>query len=377
MVRIPSELADEVGNPVHVLRAWPRGDGSLIVEGREEGTARVRAGRVDARGHASLVPFRTDASLPGLTTEAPTGELLVHRLKRRAVVRTDGHYRKFVAGGKALSVADAHLGAAARLAGSGLTVPDVVATDDSSFTLTAVPGLSLYELGLRLPDAEIAPADAPLAACGGAPEYNQWERAWELWAERWPEFVETGSAGASAIARTHSATDEIATVERWTRLAVATGALQVPEARVRDAMRSVAQSLLVGNSPAGAAHRDLHDKQILADVTAGSVGIIDCDTLAVAEPALDLANLSVHLDFRVIQGMLPAGAAAVGKNQIQAAAESLGVPEARFNAYASATALRLACIYAFRPPYRTTAHTWFTALEADYFSRPLVTATTL
>lgn len=351
-MRIPDELMDDQGKQVNVLRAWPRGDGSLVIEGREESTGRVRAGRIDAQGRTLLVPFRTDPSLPGLASDAPAGELLVHRLKRRAVIRTDGHYRKFIAGGKAPAVTAAHRAASSCLTGSGLHAPDVVASDEFSVTLTAVPGLSLHELGRSL-----------------AAQRDQWEQGWKLWADRWPVFVRTARSARSAVTRAHSAGDEVATVERWTRLALSTGALHVPETRVRDALASVARSLMAGGSCAGMAHRDLHDKQILADAGSGSVGIIDCDTLAVAEPALDLANLSVHLDFRVAQGLLPTSAAAVGKHHVRAAAESLRVPEARLNAYAQATALRLACIYAFRPPYRTTAHTWFADLEANLHSR--------
>lgn len=389
MVIIPDELVDEQGKHVRVLRAWPRHDGSLTIEGRESSSGKVRAGRIDARGRTLLVPFRTDASLPGLTPDAPAGELLVHRLKRRAVVRTDGQYRKFVAGGKARSVADAHRAAATCLAASGLAVPDVVASDDFGLTLTAVPGLSLFELGRRLPNSDVGPTDTsadagvPAQANSPAPpnhpaehdslQHNQWGQAWKLWADRWPAFVEAAGAVIPAVSGSYTATDEIATVKRWTSLAMSTGALHLPEDRVSGALALVARSLAAAGSSTGVAHRDLHDKQILAEPETGSVGVIDCDTLTVAEPALDLANLSVHLDFRVAQGLLRTGAATVGKRNIRAVADSLRVPEARLNAYAAATALRLACIYSFRPPYRTTARNWFAGLEANLRSgRPLI-----
>jgi hypothetical protein len=265
-------------------------------------------------------------------------------------------------------IANSHRAAAAALAGSELVVPDVVASDDNSVTLTAVPGLSLHDLGRTVGTGD---GPRPASPAGeGTPPLDRWDRAWELWAHTWPRFVGASvSPGPSVDARAHSAEDEALTIERWIDLAVSFDALGVSEERLRRAAASVVRSLLAGGSPAGLAHRDLHDKQVLVDLPTCSVGLIDCDTLAVAEPALDLANLSVHLDFRVAQGLLPAGAAVLGKERIRKAAESLQVPDSRFEAYASATALRLACIYAFRPPYRAIARTWFSGFEASLLTR--------
>jgi hypothetical protein len=374
-MKVPGEIPDGDGNTVQIRRAWPRGDGSLIVEGREGGSGRIRAGRIDAGGRASMVPFCADPALPGLSSAAVSGDLLVHRLKRRAVVRSDGLYRKFIAGGKAAAVADAHLAAVARLAESGLKASDVVASDRHSVTLTAVTGVSLHDLGrgsgaglqlapaLGASGAGLGPAPEPGAGDGFTP-LDAWGHAWELWADKWPQFVGASvSAGSMLAARVHSAQDEVRTVERWVELTTAFDALGVSEDRLQGVAASATRSLLAGASPARPAHRDLHDKQILVDSDSGSVGIIDFDTLAVAEPALDLANLSVHLDFRVAQGLLSGGAAALGKQHIQRAAETLQVPDSRFEAYAFATALRLACIYAFRPPYRHVARAWFNAVD--------------
>ena len=362
VMRIPSEVTDGDGEEIRIHRAWPRSDGSLVVEGREAGSRRIRAGHIDDDGRIVMMPFREDPALPGLSLEAPAGDLLVHRLKRRAVVRLEGQYRKFISRGKASSVAHAHLSAAACLAGTGLVVPDVVASDDSSVTLAAVPGISLHELGRRV-GADSGPPSSSRAAEGHAP-WEGWDQAWKHWTHRWPEFVRAPVAlGSLPGARCHTPEDEAGTVKRWIDFAVSFEALGVSEDRLRSASASVAGSLLDGVSPVRLAHRDLHDKQVLVDPGSGSLGIIDCDTLAVAEPALDLANLSVHLDFRVAQGLLSADAAALGKHRIGEVAEILGVPQSRFDAYASASALRLACIYAFRPPYRATARTWFSQLE--------------
>ncbi|MDF9278664.1 phosphotransferase [Arthrobacter sp. EH-1B-1] len=360
-MHIPVELPNDGGPPVRIHRVWPRSDGSLVIEGREPRTGRIRAGRIDAEGCASLVPFRDDRALPGLDAD-PSGELLVHRLKRRAVVRADGRYTKFLAGGKAAAVRDAHLAAAAGLAGSGVVAPDVVAASEHSITLSAVPGVSLHDLGRGL-DAGTWSASGVGSDHGSRP-LDAWSRAWALWAERWPAFVGTSiSNEPSMAARIHSAQDEVRTLERWVGLAVEFDALGVSEDRLRRVSASVGTSLLNSSSPAGLAHRDLHDKQVLVDPGTRSVGIIDCDTLALAEPALDLANLAIHLNFREAQGLLPAGTATVGGHYIHEVAEVLAVPFPRFEAYAAATALRLACVYAFRPPYRDMASTWFSELE--------------
>lgn len=366
---LPAEIADGNGAEIAIHRAWPRPDGRLIVEGRELETGRIRAGSIDAHRHTSVRAFGEDHALPGLMPAAATGELLVHRLKRRAVVRSGNQYRKFIASGKATRVAEAHRSAAAGLAGTELLVPDVISSDAQSVTLTAVPGMSLHDLGKRagLQHAVSAPPEGCAEnTCPENAALSRWNSAWELWARSWPQFV---GATAELATAPYTVEDEVQTVGRWTELAVTFDALGVPEDRLRSVSASVARSLLSGASPAGLAHRDLHDKQLLVDPVECSLGIIDCDTLAAAEPALDLANLSVHLEFRRVQGLLSTEAAALGRQWIREVSDSLHVPDSRFEAYAAATALRLACIYAFRPPYRTLARAWFDEVEAAVNSR--------
>ncbi len=57
-------------------------------------------------------------------------------------------------------------------------------------------------------------------------------------------------------------------------------------------------------------HRDLHDKQV---VVGAHIGLLDLDTLAVGERALDLANALAHLELRVDQGLMTAAAAGVAR----------------------------------------------------------------
>lgn len=371
MIRIPHELDDERDTRVRISRAWPRSDGRLTIEGREYGSGRLRAGVVDVHGGVHLSRFGEDPAFPVLESTVTAGELLVHRYRRRAVLRVNGVYRKFLAQGKASGVAEAYSLANAGLAGSGMLLPDVVTTDAFSVTLGAVPGMSLHELGIEVSRCPRDDADGRPGPPSEWSPTSRWSAAWAQWGHCWPRFTAASDRGKmwAGIPR-HTAADEATTLKRWIDLAVSFDALGVPEQRLRNASATVTQALLAGTSPARLAHRDLHDKQLLFSTAngtstgTGTVGIIDCDTLAIAEPALDLANLLVHLDFRVKQGLLISGAAAVGRHHILRAAETLDVPGSRIEAYASATALRLACVYAFRPPYREVARAWFNDLEA-------------
>jgi aminoglycoside phosphotransferase (APT) family kinase protein len=100
--------------------------------------------------------------------------------------------------------------------------------------------------------------------------------------------------------------------------------------------------------PLAPAHRDLHDKQIFLD-GGPSIGLLDFDTLAAAEPALDVANLLVHLELRALQGECDPDWA---RRMAEGLLEGYGTKwpgKDRLSAYADATRVRLACVYAFRP----------------------------
>lgn len=87
-------------------------------------------------------------------------------------------------------------------------------------------------------------------------------------------------------------------------------------------------------------HRDLHEKQIL--LSGNTAGILDFDTLALADPALDIGNLQAHL----FLASLHAG------RSLQAFEWALiiGMPDlpvSRAQVWRRAALLRLAMIYAF------------------------------
>jgi aminoglycoside phosphotransferase (APT) family kinase protein len=97
-------------------------------------------------------------------------------------------------------------------------------------------------------------------------------------------------------------------------------------------------------------HRDLHDKQVLVE-PGGGIGVLDFDTLALGDPALDLGNLLAHLDLRALQHRCSeVDAERLGAALLDGYGTRTTLRE-RAAAYAQATRVRLACVYAFRPSW--------------------------
>lgn len=96
------------------------------------------------------------------------------------------------------------------------------------------------------------------------------------------------------------------------------------------------------------AHRDFYDKQVLS----GNAGtfLLDCDTLAMADPALDYANFIAHLLWRQYQH--PEHAPSISRG-IEYFISAYRIDQNSFQHRASwwlnASLLRLACIYSWRP----------------------------
>ena len=214
-------------------------------------------------------------------------------------------------------------------------------------TFSVLPGRSLHELG-------------------GVVTHRQWSRWWDRWAEQWTTLARgtgeggqrDGSVAGQGHLPQHSAHDEAVNLQRWLGRVTRLEALPV---ELHQAVRRRAERVtsdLVGQEPQElvVSHRDLHDKQLLAD--GDSLGILDFDTVALAEPALDLANLWVHALLRVDQGLWSRGHGEVVQQAVQSVATELAVTPARFDTYAEATRLRLACLYAFRPRHRRLALAW-------------------
>ena len=348
---VPAVLVTD-GGRIRVGRAWPHddtdADGSrrITVEGSDQ-AGRIRAGRVllhegrDPR--VQLSPSGVDRRLPQLAAATALGPLVSHRLGKRAVIRGRVSYLKVVRPGQAEDVA-ARAETGRRLAArAGLAAPQVLDVTDGTVEFAVLPGRTLHVLG----------AGADLA---------DWRLWWTSWSRAWPALVDGPTAGLP----THDAAREAVTLSRWAARAEAFGAFPahlLPGYRRQ--VRDVVDELRRGPAtPLAVAHRDLHDKQILAH--GDRLGLLDFDTAALAEPALDLANLLVHVDLRRRQGRWSTAHADLAGAAIRQTAQLMGVPTRRLACYAAATRLRLAALYAFRPLHHRLAVE--SAVDADRFS---------
>lgn len=355
---LPGEVAARLGlpaGPLRLRRAWPRSAEHLLLEyeapggaavpaqwwaapalaeravGGEEGRDVALVAPAGAGGGVALQLRGADRRLPGLAPLArrPGARLLVHQPGRRAVVRLheggSAVFAKVVRPGRAEALAAAGE-AAGRLGGGAFAAPRLLAVDAAAGAVrwSALPGVALHEL----------PGEAALEA--GARAAGRALRALH-------------ESAPPAVAREHGPADERAVLERWAALAAAYAPAVAAE--VARLAAAVAAGLEAERVPLAAVHRDFYDKQILVD-EAGRVGLLDFDTLARGEPALDLANALVHLELRALQGLLSDAAAARAQRALCAGYGPGPAVRARLVAYADAARLRLACVYSFRPRWR-------------------------
>ena len=337
---------------ITVGRAWPRSvsDDELRVrlEGRDP-LGRLRAGEATLRRDAScadsgwtlrdarLTPFATDDRLPGL--EGLRGDLVVHRVGRRAVVRRARDHVKVVRPDKVDTIVEAHATGAllAGRAGWGSPSAHPLPGRSGAVSLSTLPGVPLHDLG--------AGTDLRVV-----------RRAWRTFAAGWPRLAGPGVLDLPA----HDAAAEAELTVTAVRRALTVWA---PPPELRDGilarLADVRAALLTDPGDPGApSHRDLHDKQILVGER---LGLLDLDTAALAEPELDLANLHEHVLLRGQQGLWSSEAVTAGVEGVAAAAATLRVDARRMAAYRAATRLRLASIYLFRPRWAAQAQGWLAA----------------
>lgn len=320
-----------IGDDVwHITRVWP-GDPTPL-EAHLGGD--VHGGYVRSDGTVHLIEPEHDSKLPALGALARRGSLVSHRPGKRAVVRLETTFAKAVRRGRGTSVTGAHEQGAAAF-GRGFHVPDIASSSDDAVELTAVPGRTLDDLG-----ADPATPD------------RAWRAAWRAWRAAWVEVVAEGEIDGLPP---HTVSDEARILREWAGHAmerIGAGS----ERLLRDVADRLADDLeRAVSNPERVAHRDLHDKQLLWDGEHG-VGLIDLDTCARADPALDLGNLLAHVELAESQGRWMPDRAHAAASEIGRAAEDLGVGADSLDAWRRAARFRIACVHVLRPPGREAAH---------------------
>ena len=305
-------------------RVWPGGRDSCPAAVSIEcvdGQGRLRAGHVSVGGAPDLLPYAEDPALPVLSTQLG-GTLVVHRAGRRAVVMEEYRVRKIVRPRKAASLVRAHTTAASVLRVTGLRTPRILSNNDNVVDFELLPGRSLNELG-----------DAGLPG-------------WQRIAESWSHL-----ARAEADLPVHGPRQEAEVLRRWCASAQRYGVIDQP-ALLHEQVVDTCLSLREDDGVRIIAHRDLHDGQLLWDGI--ELSLLDLDTAAVAEAALDLGNLWAHADIMAVQGRLGLEAHAQVRGLLDNLARTLPTTAERLETYYRSSALRLVFVHAFRP----TAHQW-------------------
>lgn len=314
--RITTATRGRAVAPHHVITA-----GSTDIDGAATGPVLLQLHGADRRLRA----------LPALVAE-PGTELVLHRPERRAVLRRTAFdattYLRVVRPGRTGPLVEAAALSARVVADLvGCTTSSVVsATDEGVITTTALPGRSLRDLG----------AAAEPRAVGGAAGLGRLLR-----------HLATQPPAASLPVR--DATAEAAWLEIWlgrvnTHLPGRHPALLAALASVKielAATQASATSLI---------HGDLHDGQVLVAAD-GGLGVLDWDTVAVGEVALDAANIWAHADLRRLLGQWSAGTADEVWGTVVEAWRPTAELLDRAGAYRRLLLLRLACQYSFRPAH--------------------------
>jgi aminoglycoside phosphotransferase (APT) family kinase protein len=341
------------GHTFGLRRVWPREGGTLHLEyageygrlGAQRPSGAAEAGQL---AHPTGLEPPTTAKAPGGTQRlvvhwggldrkltavvalagAPGARVVCHVPERRAVVRRrDGCYARVLRAGRSGSAVEAVL-RVEEAAGRAFAVPRLVEHDEATATAVwaALPGPTLLDLGRR---------EGATAALG---------RAWFATGRTLAVLHEADPTGLPH----HTAHDDVVAARRWTAAAHTHGLLpKVPPDH------PAYRALLDGTpGPTGLLHRDLHDKQVLVGPT---IGLLDLDTLAQGERAVDLGNILAHLDLRTAQGLLSPEQAALAAAAFLAGVQADAATLARVPAYRAVAGLRLTGLYAFRPRWHALA----------------------
>ncbi|MDO5098327.1 MAG: phosphotransferase [Corynebacterium sp.] len=304
----------------HIVRAWPNiKNHSLTFEQLVDG--QLRAGEIDANGNVVRSPFGFDPKLPALE---PHPGLVVHRLHRRAVVIDADRCRAIKHIAKA---APPDLSAVAKAAGLGAA--EIVAQTESTVEYSLLSGKTLLELG-----------DDSLPG-------------WRKFAELWPSFARTPHVPLPS----HGAAEERATLQHWLRQVESYQALtESVFDGLRGSVEKLATELLRTPDVSMLLHRDLHDKQLLWD--GATISVLDLDTAAYGEAALDVGNLLAHVELRGYQGVYSSDTQSRITEELFSLAHNLNISDSRLRVYTQSARLRLCCVYAFRPSAKTFFDQW-------------------
>jgi len=260
---------------------------------------------------------------------APGSTLVAHRAERRGVVRRTQRGRPTTYTKALRPKRTKEILSRATLTIDGVVVPRVTASDvrRGLVVFEALPGVRLVDV-LTNP---ATPAQELTAAAGAVGE----------------ALARLHHTPVPADLGVHDAAAELAVTQTWLRHARAYGLLD-PRVSVSEQLERLHGFVAEPGCSPALVHRDLHDKQVLVG-EGNAVGILDLDLATMGEPALDLANLLVHLELRAVQGHCrPDAARTCAQALVNGYAPG---PEVwrRVPGYALATQLRLAAVYSFRP----------------------------
>lgn len=364
-MRTPARPPDRVGT-WPVLRGWPRSPGHALLEVQSPSGPRgaqwwaaADAGREAARqtpgadlvGTVLVHPGDQDPALPRFADRLAAGEhVVVHRPGRRAVLRADrpgAPFTKVTRRRRALDAVTRHR-SVQQVLGRAAAVAPIVDHGPDWMSLGALPGRTLLQMG-----QDPAVSDADLAG------------AWHMLGRALRPLHAAGPARAPELTARHDAAAEVATTRSWLDPVLTWGLLPEPAPGRIEALLAGLDRARPGPVRTGLLHRDLHDQQVLIDAGGRRAGLLDLDTAAWGEPALDIGNVLAHLDLRVRQDLLTPWRARAARTAFLGALEPDRVTRSRVDAYLTAARLRLCAVYALRPRWRSLAVEMFTELTSS------------
>jgi len=277
-------------------------------------------------GHLLVQREGVDRYLPSLevVVRQPGARLVAHRAEQRAVVRIDcRRYVTVVRSGRTGPT----VAPLTQLTQADVRLPRVLEVDDDRgvVILSAVPGRTLFDC-LSDPTSD----DRRLAR-----EVGRLGLALRSFHSQVPSVA--------CLVQDRGA--EAAAARRWLEAASRHGILE--DRSWRPLLDRVCTGIAERPAVRAVVHRDLHDKQVLLQPDE-PVGLVDLDRVGYGDPALDLANLLVHLDLRALEGVCtPERAALCAAALLEGYSPDRQLSD-RLMGYAGLRRLRLAGVYSFR-----------------------------